>query len=114
MIGRAALGNPWLIREVAASMRGETAPPAPSVAERVDFARSHFDAMIERYGEKSGVLQMRKHLGWYVKGVEGAAALRERINQEPSADPVRLLLAEARTRPLAAEGVSEGLSAAAM
>jgi tRNA-dihydrouridine synthase B len=104
MVGRATLGNPWLIREIAARMRGEDAAQTPTVQERVDFALAHFDAMIERYGEKSGVLQMRKHLGWYLKGIEGASALRERINNEPSADSVRLILAEARTRSAADEG----------
>src|SRR5205807_4494332 len=81
MVGRAALGNPWLVRDIAAAMRGEPAPPAATVDERIDFAREHFEAMIERYGERSGLLQMRKHLGWYVKGVRDAAALRERINK---------------------------------
>lgn len=114
MVGRAALGHPWFIRDIAAAMRGDNAPPPPTVAERVDFARVHFDAMIERYGEKSGVLQMRKHLGWYLKGIEGASALREHINREPSADAVRVLLAQARTRPPAAEGAAEALSAAAV
>ncbi len=111
MVGRASLGNPWLIREIACVMRGEGTPPAPSVEERIDFALTHFDAMIERYGEKSGVLQMRKHLGWYLKGIEGASALRERINHEPSADNVRIILADARTRSAAAEG-REALSEA--
>ncbi|HEV2878567.1 MAG TPA: tRNA dihydrouridine synthase DusB [Candidatus Eremiobacteraceae bacterium] len=104
MVGRASLGNPWLIREIAARMRGEETSPTPSVQERVDFALAHFDAMVERYGEKSGVLQMRKHLGWYLKGIEGASALRERINHEESPDNVRAILAEARTRSAAAEG----------
>ncbi len=104
MVGRAALGNPWLIREIAQAMAGNTTTPAPSVQERVDFALAHFDAMIDRYGEKSGVLQMRKHLGWYLKGVEGAALLRERINHEPAADGVRAILAQARTKRAADEG----------
>jgi tRNA-dihydrouridine synthase B len=98
MIGRASLGNPWLIREIAAAMRGEPRPPAPTIAERIDFALEHLDAMILRYGERSGILQMRKHLGWYVKGVHDASALRERINKAPSADEVRVLLEEARSR----------------
>jgi tRNA-dihydrouridine synthase B len=103
MVGRAALGNPWLVREISAAMRGECAPPPPTVAERVDFARAHFDAMIERYGEKSGVLQMRKHLGWYLKGVQDASAFRDRINHEADPEAVRALLEEARSQPAAAE-----------
>jgi tRNA-dihydrouridine synthase B len=101
MIGRAALGNPWLIRAVAAAMTGRPQPAPPTVAERVDFARAHFDAMVERYGEKSGVFQMRKHLGWYIRGIAGASSLREQINNLTEADAVRTLLAEARNRPSA-------------
>ncbi len=104
MVGRAALGNPWLIREIAAAMRAEPATPPPSVVERVDFALAHFNLMVEHYGEKSGVLQMRKHLGWYLKGIEGAALIREQINHEPSPEQVRCILAEARTRKAADEG----------
>ncbi len=68
--------------------------------------------MIERYGEKSGVLQMRKHLGWYLKGIEDASTYRERINHEPNPDGVRSLLAEARTRPPADESALEMVSEA--
>ncbi len=114
MVGRAALGNPWLMREIACAMAGLDRPPPPNVAERVDFARAHFDAMLERYGEKSGLLQMRKHLGWYLKGIEGAGALREAINREPSPDGVRAILQEARTRPPADEAHDVELAVAAM
>jgi tRNA-dihydrouridine synthase B len=95
MIGRATLGNPWLVREIAAALRGETAPAPPTVRERIDFANEHLTAMVERYGERSGVLQMRKHLGWYVKGVHDASSLRERINKAPGSDDVRAILDEA-------------------
>lgn len=98
MVGRASLGNPWLIREIAAALRGEPAPDQPSVGERIDFARLHLDAMVDRYGEKSGVLQMRKHLGWYIKGIRDASTLREQINNTPGVDAVRELLDIARTR----------------
>ena len=112
MVGRASLGNPWLIREIASVMQGEQKPTAPTVAERIDFARAHFDAMIERYGEKSGVLQMRKHLGWYLKGIADASTFRDRINHEPDPGGVRALLEEARTRPPADESAPELLSEA--
>ncbi|MBV8082065.1 MAG: tRNA dihydrouridine synthase DusB [Candidatus Eremiobacteraeota bacterium] len=115
MVGRASLGNPWLIAEIAAAMRGEPKPDAPTVHQRIDFARAHLDAMVERYGEKSGILQMRKHLGWYLKGVHDASTLRERINHAPSADEVRAILALARTRELEPEaGVEEGGEALAV
>ncbi|HXW77408.1 MAG TPA: tRNA dihydrouridine synthase DusB [Candidatus Eremiobacteraceae bacterium] len=98
MIGRAALGNPWLIGEVAAAMRGQAVPPAPTLAARIAFAREHLDAMVERYGERSGILQMRKHLAWYVKGVRDAASFRDRLNKAQSAADVHALLGEAERR----------------
>ncbi|MBV8172217.1 MAG: tRNA dihydrouridine synthase DusB [Candidatus Eremiobacteraeota bacterium] len=114
MVGRAALGDPWLVARISAAMRGLAPPPAPSVVERVDFARAHLDAMVERYGEKSGILQMRKHLGWYLKGVRDASSLRERINHAPTAPEVREILDDARTRELEPDGSDkdEALAAA--
>jgi tRNA-dihydrouridine synthase B len=97
MIGRAALGNPWLVREIAAAMRGERRPAPASVPERVSFACAHLEAMVERYGERSGILQMRKHLGWYLKGVRDASSLRERINHAATLGEVLALLDEARS-----------------
>ena len=113
MVGRASLGNPWLIREIAAAMRGEPAPAQPSVGERIDFARLHLDAMVERYGEKSGVLQMRKHLGWYIKGIRDASTLREQINNTPGVDAVRELLDIARTREPETVGATAPMEALA-
>ena len=112
MIGRAALGNPWLIRGIAAAMLGRPKPAPPSVAERIDFARVHFDAMVERYGEKSGVFQMRKHLAWYIRGIAGASSLREQINNIAEADAVRALLGEARNRPSAEVPANEEVDVA--
>ncbi len=105
MVGRAALGNPWLVREIAAAMRGQAPPQQPGCEERADFARLHYDAMIERYGAQSGTLQMRKHLGWYVKGVRGASLLRERINRATEPDEVRALISQAKA---AGDEPSEG------
>ncbi|MGE5585576.1 MAG: tRNA dihydrouridine synthase DusB [Bacillota bacterium] len=80
MIGRAALGNPWIFREIAAYLAtGEKMAP-PSPAERVAMAMRHLDTMIELFGERSAVLQMRKHAAWYVRGVPGAAQARVKIN----------------------------------
>ena len=107
MVGRAALGDPWLIRDIAAAMRGDAMPPAPSIEERIDFACEHFDAMLARYGDRSGLLQMRKHLGWYVRGIHDAASMRERINKATEPGAVRMLLEEARRARPAERDTSE-------
>lgn len=93
MVGRAAQGNPWLFREIAAAMRGQTAPP-PTPQERVDMAVRHFELEEQLFGEKLAVLQMRKHIAWYVHGMPGASRFRERVNQMNSAAEVIAALRE--------------------
>ena len=87
IVGRAAQGNPWIFREIAAAMRGKTAPP-PTPEERVEMAARHFRLEAQLYGEKLAVLQMRKHIAWYVHGMKGASRFRERVNQLNSAEAV--------------------------
>ena len=79
MVGRAAQGNPWIFREINAALSGREAPP-PTPRERVDMAIRHFELEKALYGEKLAVLEMRKHIAWYVHGMSGASRFRERIN----------------------------------
>ena len=87
IVGRAAQGNPWIFREIAAAMQGKAVPP-PTPQERVQMAARHFQLEAQLYGEKLAVLQMRKHIAWYVHGMKGASRFRERINQLNSAEAV--------------------------
>ncbi len=93
IVGRAAQGNPWIFREIAAAMQGEKAPP-PTPEERMEMAVRHFQLEAQLYGEKLAVLQMRKHIAWYVHGMKGASRFRERINQMNSAEEVLAALKE--------------------
>jgi len=81
MVGRAALGNPWVFGEIAAALRGEDPPASPAFEERARLAARHLRMVIEDHGERRGVLEMRKHFAWYLRGVPGARALRERANR---------------------------------
>ena len=92
VVGRAAQGNPWLFREIAAALRGE-AYEGPTPRERVDMAMRHFELERRLYGEKPAVLQMRKHIAWYVHGMRGASRFRETINALESAEAVLEALA---------------------
>ena len=87
IVGRAAQGNPWIFREIAAAMQGKAVPP-PTPQERVQMATRHFQLEAQLYGEKLAVLQMRKHIAWYVHGMKGASRFRERINQLNSTEAV--------------------------
>ncbi len=85
MLGRATLGNPWLISQLRDLMEGREARPLPAPADRLRFAIVHYRAMVDELGEARAVPQMRKHVALYLKGIPGAAALRERIMRLESA-----------------------------
>ncbi len=79
MLGRATLGNPWLISQIADVMKGREARPTPSAADRLRYCIEHYRAMVNDLGEARAVPQMRKHVALYLKGIPGSAVLRERI-----------------------------------
>ena len=88
MIGRGAYGRPWLPGQVAAFLRRGQAPPDPGPEERLALVLEHYDALLHHYGSYSGLRIARKHLGWYISGLRGAAALRQEIFRE--SDPARV------------------------
>ena len=78
-VGRGALGNPWIFREIGAALAG--APyESPSYPEVVRMAMAHARGLKDWMGEKAAVLEMRKHFAWYIAGRRGAARLRTRLN----------------------------------
>ncbi|MBQ8562787.1 MAG: tRNA-dihydrouridine synthase, partial [Firmicutes bacterium] len=81
MVGRGALGNPWIFRELIAAWKGEPAPDAPTTEDKKTMMLRHFRDLLEMKGEYAAVREMRKHVGWYLKGVHGAAAFRGAVNQ---------------------------------
>lgn len=79
MIGRAALGNPWIFRALAASWRGELERAPVSAEERVQVILQHLAAHLEHVGDpERGLKKFRQHLIWYSRGMRGGAAFRER------------------------------------
>lgn len=86
MIGRGALGNPWIFRELTAAWKGDVKPDAPTTEEKKLMMLRHFKDLMELKGEYAAVREMRKHVGWYLKGVHGAASFRGAVNQITKAD----------------------------
>ncbi|MGH7736712.1 MAG: tRNA dihydrouridine synthase DusB [Candidatus Tyrphobacter sp.] len=85
MLGRGTLGNPWLISQVRDLMEGREMQPAPNAADRLRYAIVHYRTMVEELGESRAVPQMRRHVALYLKGIPGAAELRERLMRVESA-----------------------------
>ena len=94
MVARGALGNPWIFRELNAAWRGEPLPPPPTKENKKQMMLRHFNDVLDLKGEYVAVREMRKHVGWYLKGVPGAAAFRGKINQINSAVELRKAIQE--------------------
>ncbi len=86
MVGRATLGNPWLIAQIRDLMEGRPARALPSAADRLRFCIVHYRTMLRELGEARAVPQMRKHVALYLRGIPGAALLRERIMRIAQSD----------------------------
>lgn len=86
MIARGALGNPWIFGQVKAALEGREVV-IPTLREKIDTALRHYDMLLSWKPEHIAVTEMRKHIGWYLHGVRGAAQTRAKINlmDDPSA-----------------------------
>ena len=80
MIGRGAMGNPWLFRRLREALAGRNAPE-PTLHERVDTALRHYEMLLGWKPRRVAVNEMRKHVAWYLRGARGAAQMREKINR---------------------------------
>lgn len=82
MVGRGAIGNPWIFRDAKALLEGRRIPPAPTWEERCAMAAEHLELKCRWLGERRGVLEMRRMYGGYLKGLSGGNRLRQRLMQE--------------------------------
>lgn len=89
MIARGALGNPWIFSEAAALWKEEELPKPPTDEQRLRMLIKHLDMIIEDKGERIAVREIRKHVGWYIKGMHGAAAFRRQVNQIDDAQQMK-------------------------
>lgn len=79
MVGRGAQGNPWIFSRIADALAGRE-ERLPTAGGRIAMAKRHFEMEIALHGERQGLLEMRKHIAWYVHGLRGAARFREKVN----------------------------------
>ncbi|HEX4693749.1 tRNA dihydrouridine synthase DusB [Sphingomonas sp.] len=94
MIGRGSYGRPWLLNQVMAHLSSGRIIDDPTIGEQYDVIAGHYEEMLAHYGSEVGVNMMRKHIGWYTKGLDGSAAFRNTVNQEPDPDRVKAMLAD--------------------
>jgi len=80
MIGRSAIGNPWIFSQVKAVMEGKPVQPV-SIARRFEAMKEYLKVTVEYLGEKQACFMMRSRLGWFVKGLISSGRFRESIKQ---------------------------------
>ncbi len=94
MVGRAAMGNPWIFREINHFLTTGRPLPPPSLQERIDLILEHARMLIETFGELSAMFKMRHHTAWYTKGWPGAAALRQDVYRMTTYEQLSRILCE--------------------
>lgn len=92
MIGRAALGNPWMIYRTVNYLETGELMGEPSAREKIDVSILHLDRLIALKNEHIAVREMRKHAAWYLKGIRGNATVRNGINECSTRDELVSLL----------------------
>ncbi len=93
MIGRAALGNPWIFSQAVHFLKTGERRTDPTTEERAATALRHLDLLVMIKGEIVAVREMRKHAAWYMKGLRGAARLRDLVNKAKSKEEIKDVLA---------------------
>lgn len=99
MVGRGAVGNPFLFRTLAALLSGQPLPPPPTAAEKYAVAKRQLSLAAKEKGESVAVLEARKHLGEYLCGIRGGSAARAEIFRAESAGEMLRILAAALSVP---------------
>lgn len=92
MIGRGAQGNPWIFKNVIHYLETGELLPEPTWEDRLDMAVRHLKMLVEYKGEVVGVREMRKHLGWYIKGLPHSAEMRVLINSTSGLEPMEQVI----------------------
>ncbi|HAR6271123.1 TPA: tRNA dihydrouridine synthase DusB [Staphylococcus pseudintermedius] len=96
MIGREALGNPWMIYRTVHYLETGELIDEPQIDEKIEIALLHLNRLVDLKGEKVGVMEMRKHASWYLKGVRGNGKARKALNQVETLAEMTEILTEFR------------------
>ena len=98
MIGRGSLGDPWIFERAHALMQTGVLPPLPSFAERIDTAVRQIELAVADKGERVALLEARKHVNWYLKGVSHVRDFKKRISALTRLDELYALADEMKTQ----------------
>lgn len=92
MIGRGSYGRPWLFAQIKDFFEGRNPRPEPDLDEKVDIMRRHITLLVSDKGEETGMKEARRQAAWYVKGLKGAAKLRNEFSQMTTLESLEMLI----------------------
>lgn len=94
MIARGAQGQPWIFRDIIHYLKTGEILPQPTPRERINIALKQLDLAVEFKGENLGVIEMRKHISWYLKGMRNANSVKNTINRMNCKEQIKKALLE--------------------
>jgi len=97
MVGRAALGNPWIIKQIVEYIENGVLLDEPTVDEKIDQCLSHAQRLLLVEGEKSAIRQMRGHAPWYIKGLKSASVVKNQLSKIDTYVELERILEKYRT-----------------
>lgn len=92
MVARGALGNPWIFKQTIELLEGKPVTPV-TADQRAEMSEKHLELYCEELGEAVAVREIKKHLGWYIHGVPGAATFRRTVNTAHTKDDLLAVIA---------------------
>ena len=92
MIGRGILGNPWLISEINSYLEDGTIIPKPTNCEKIDMIFKHLDYLLDFEDDKRASLEIRMHIGWYLKGIPNGNAIKREIFTKNNVSEIKEVL----------------------
>lgn len=94
MIGRASLGNPWIIGNIINSLSNGEIGEDISNVKKLEVIKEHLNLAIKEKGEYIAIREMRKHICWYIKNLKDSSKLREKVNRIENAEELKACLEE--------------------
>ena len=93
MVGRGALGNPWLFEQAQALLDGKPLPPPPTMSQRVETAMRHLKTAAENKSERTACLEARRHFAWYLRGIPHSSQIKAQISKAETLEDLRECMA---------------------
>jgi len=93
MIGRAVLGNPWIINHIKKELEGGQKKEITQL-QKLDIIKEHLDLAMQEKGEYIGIREMRKHICWYIKNLKDSSKIREKVNKIENEQELKACLQE--------------------